>query len=460
MQDENMNRIKIPIILFVAGNIALCAFFFMFYHSFYEAHALTTAEMTTKSKTLAFHILQSQSIVTSGSSVSGDVTVFIGEQNPVIKNAEIEIEGVTNAVSSQVITVDIKQSNDAFPTPRAQTFSLNSSGANNHILLRYNGVESGGNDLTAYLAGIITTPSPYTFTVKIDVNGANISLLKAKLILTYQFTPPSSGTTVPNSTTGVYKAFQRTGVLLDGASVTDDISVFVGDPNPVIKNAYLVVRGVSKSSASQTITIDIKQPGDLFPTLRSQSFLINTSGKHNFFSLLYAGSDGNDLTGYLAGIITDPTEYTFNIKISANGADVSLIQAWLVIVYQFSQTSSGFPATGTIVSSTFDTNAGNGATYNSILWKGILPPGTKIRFQLATATLPTGPFNFIGGATCASSDYFEPTASDQAIDIKCFSALNNKQYFRYKAILCSSSNCTSSGLQTPQVDDIIINWSP
>jgi prepilin-type N-terminal cleavage/methylation domain-containing protein len=38
---------------------------------------------------------------------------------------------------------------------------------------------------------------------------------------------------------------------------------------------------------------------------------------------------------------------------------------------------------------------------------------------------------------------------------------NNKRYFRYKAILCSNSTCSEPGGNfTPQINDVIVNWSP
>ena len=445
---------------YMLAGALLCAAAIGFWRQ--SVHALTTAETTSQMKTIVFHALQAQGVVTSGSSVSGDFTVFVGEQAPIIKSAFIEVEGVTKAQSGQTVTIDVKQQGiGSFPSARSKLFAIDSSGRDNHFIISYHGNDTGGNDLTSFFAGIITAPSPYTFTLNVDVNGADISLLKAKLVITYQYTPPTSGGTVPNSNTTSFVVFQNQTVLSTPGSLSQTFSVFIGEPAPVIKSAYLLVSGVTKSTPSNAITVDIKQPSDTFPTPRAKTFAIDASGSQTLFKILYVGNEtgGNDLASYLAGIITAPTEYTFTVKIDTNGADVSLLHARLVITYQFTQSSGGYPATGNIISPTFDTYAINGASFNSIGWKGIKPIGTRVRLQLATSNNPAGPFTFIGGSTCSASDYYEPNPDTEA-DLQCFSSFNNKRYFQYKAILCSSNDCSTSGSQTPQVDDVLINWSP
>ncbi len=458
----------IKMMLFFNNRFSLCVLiavllsFLVIGYSGQSTNALTTAETTSKIKTTIFHVLDSQAVVTNGSSLSGDFTVFVGEQAPIIKSALIEVEGVTKANSGQVLTIDIKQQGvGSFPSPRAQSFTINSSGKDNSVIISYHGNDTGGNDLTSYFAGIMTNPSPYVFTLKADVNGADISLLKAKLIITYQYTPPVSGGTVPNSNTTSFSVFQNQSIVSTPGSISQTFSIFVGEPSPIIKNAYLLVNGVTKPVSNQAITIDIKQSSDSFPTPRAKTFTLNASGQSALFSILYLGNDtgGNDLTNYLAGIITAPTEYTFTVKIDTSGADISLLNARLVITYQFTQNSGGYPATGNVVSSTFDTLTTNGSTFNSIGWKGIKPVSTRVRLQLATSNNAAGPFNFIGGLTCTSNDFYEPDPDNEAA-LKCFSLFNNKRYYQYKIILCSSNDCSTSGSQTPQVNDIMINWSP
>lgn len=253
--------------------------------------------------------------------------------------------------------------------------------------------------------------------------------------------------------------FQKPSVLLTPTSDTTSFTVFIGEQNPVIKDAYIELRGVSKVTASQNLTVDINQ-SDVFPTAREQQFVFDSSGSPHYFRFLYTGVPAQTLTSYLAGIITNPGTFTFFLKTAISGADVSLLQARLVITYSFTPPSAGgLPPTGNVVSSTFDTLTSNGATFNSILWKGTKPVGTRVRLQFATSNISTGPFSFIGGTSCTASDYYEPNANTPAA-LGCFSTHHNKRYFRYKVIECSSSDCATAGAQTPQVDDVIVNWSP
>lgn len=123
-------------------------------------------------------------------------------------------------------------------------------------------------------------------------------------------------------------------------------------------------------------------------------------------------------------------------------------------------TVAGYSATGTLESSTFDTGITDGAAYNSILWTGALNSG-KVKLQIATSNSSSGPWNYAGpGASCDTSTFYEPAAGTPSeIDLAC-SGIQNKRYFRYKVTLCSASDCSSSGSNTPQVDDVIVNWSP
>ena len=120
---------------------------------------------------------------------------------------------------------------------------------------------------------------------------------------------------------------------------------------------------------------------------------------------------------------------------------------------------------GTLISPVFDSGA-VGAGYNSIMWKGSLGGvglnEGRVRFQLAGSNSESGPWNYYGGDTCGSSDYFNPSASNTPIELKgdsCFSGWNNTRYFRYKIQICSD-DCISAGNETPIVDDVIISWTP
>lgn len=126
-------------------------------------------------------------------------------------------------------------------------------------------------------------------------------------------------------------------------------------------------------------------------------------------------------------------------------------------------------ATGWLESSTFDTGS-TGTTYNSIMWQGIQPTGTGVKFQLATATSSSANW----GASCASnacnssacegafigpdgttSSYYTPAGPGIPAPITACYA-NGKRYFRYKVYLEKNANATG----TPSITGVIVNWSP
>lgn len=121
----------------------------------------------------------------------------------------------------------------------------------------------------------------------------------------------------------------------------------------------------------------------------------------------------------------------------------------------------GLPISGTLTSSVFDTTANSASIgYNGIMWKGTSGTG-KVLFQLAASNSSIGPWNYYGGSTCGSLDWFETMGPDIPLELKglnCFSNWNNKRYFRYKVKICSG-DCSTNGSTSPIIDKIIINWS-
>lgn len=110
-------------------------------------------------------------------------------------------------------------------------------------------------------------------------------------------------------------------------------------------------------------------------------------------------------------------------------------------------------STGNLISSIFDTGSDSGAVPNSILWFGNQPAGTSVKFQIASATSTSGPWNYLGPDGSGAS-YYSPAGPDIAEKITVANHLNHR-YFRYKVFLFSDIAVT----QTPRVDDIILNLS-
>ncbi len=131
-----------------------------------------------------------------------------------------------------------------------------------------------------------------------------------------------------------------------------------------------------------------------------------------------------------------------------------------------------YRSTAYIISRTFDTNTSNGAGFSSISWRGTKPTGTNMKLQLATSNCSNGATNYptcnsgswgsgsdyVGddGTGCATTKYYTPATNTTQKLKGCVATLNNKRYFRYKAIL--DANGTRDLI--PQVDDVIVGWTP
>ena len=106
-------------------------------------------------------------------------------------------------------------------------------------------------------------------------------------------------------------------------------------------------------------------------------------------------------------------------------------------------------ATGTLVSSIFDTQVSGGAAIDSLMWQGSLNGGS-VQFQLAYSANASGPWNFYGPGASPSS-YYVPTNSAVPLPI---TDINNYRYFRYEIFLAPL------GTTTPVVSGVSIGWSP
>ena len=118
-----------------------------------------------------------------------------------------------------------------------------------------------------------------------------------------------------------------------------------------------------------------------------------------------------------------------------------------------------------LISSIIDTGVSGGAGFNSFLWQGSLGTNGSVKLMFAFSNSSSGPWTYYGCTTASQSlclDSNNWTTSDSSVasfdldtsyPFPFSSTFQNKRYFRYKVILSTSGT-------TPQVNDIIINWSP
>lgn len=105
---------------------------------------------------------------------------------------------------------------------------------------------------------------------------------------------------------------------------------------------------------------------------------------------------------------------------------------------------------GDLTSSIFDTQRAGGAAFNSILWQGDSGDGT-VKFQIASSN-DTVNFSFIGPDGTGNSFYGQGVSPNNSILIVPNNH-KNYRYIRYKSFFLKTVN-------SPRIDDIIINWSP
>jgi hypothetical protein len=103
---------------------------------------------------------------------------------------------------------------------------------------------------------------------------------------------------------------------------------------------------------------------------------------------------------------------------------------------------SGFPATGTFVSSLKDANPAAGSTPNwtTLTFSATTPANTAVSFQVAGSNSAFGPFNFVG-PDGTSGTFFTTSGAD-------LSQFDGFRYLRYKAYLSSSDPSVTPALSS------------
>jgi hypothetical protein len=110
--------------------------------------------------------------------------------------------------------------------------------------------------------------------------------------------------------------------------------------------------------------------------------------------------------------------------------------------------------TATLDSSIFDTGVTDpiGAKLNAVIWQGLQPTGTGVKFQFAVSNSPMGPWDYVGSDGTGSTYYAVDPDVSKALDY----VLHAGRFFRYRITLTSNTAQTL----TPRVDKVIVNWSP
>jgi hypothetical protein len=114
---------------------------------------------------------------------------------------------------------------------------------------------------------------------------------------------------------------------------------------------------------------------------------------------------------------------------------------------------SGSGTEASLTSSIFDTGVSGGAAINSIMWQGVKPEGTVVKFQISSSNSSGGPWSYLG-PDGSDTTYYAPSDANIPVQIN-LAYHNNHRYFKYKVFLETDIGKT----QTPRIDNIIIGWS-
>lgn len=148
-------------------------------------------------------------------------------------------------------------------------------------------------------------------------------------------------------------------------------------------------------------------------------------------------------------------------RVTNSGATSGTGYGFVYSQYATADISSGLTPTGDLISAVFDTTgSSDGPAYNSIMWKGTAGTG-KARFQLATSDSSSGPWTYRGGASCNDTTWYDAPTADLPVEITCANDYHNDdRYFKYKIQICSNTDCSTSGVTSPVVTDVVVNWAP
>jgi len=417
----------------------------------------TDAAMINLSKTVEFFIGQDATTRTSGEQFSFYFNNIFIPETPTVKSATIEISGISYSNTGiQTMNVDLQQGTALAGT--GVDYNLGSTDKPRAFSLKYDAWQNGVGPMSD-----INLPETYDYTLylkgtSVDSTGS-FSISSAKLILTYEY---SSSETDLIKTTKFF-AEQKSNNIPSGTENAKDFSISISEKQLEIKNVFVEISGNAKGGGAGTIEISVVDQGlganytvynlDLSPLSSKSKFTIIHDASTNIVSSDFPG------------------EKYYTLYFKGTGFDTDLLKAKIIVTYKYSEASAGLPISGYIISSTIDTQIVKGAAFNALMWQGSLNGG-KVRLQIATSNCSGGqsdyPLCSVGnwgdintpyaGIDCSSATYYEPLPNEPAI-ITCLNTHNNKQYFRYKVTLCSSADCAASGLNTPEITDIIINWS-
>ena len=445
MQPSNGNRGKF-FLLTSAGAGVVCLLVVVG-SSVFAADAVRSSE---------FLVTSSDTAVSS--TINPSFTLYIGDN----------LAGVTNPLKSLYFTVSGFYTDTGSGGSLALSLDSNSATTRTFTLPHVSvptPFEFAYKDLTNSINP--TSAGSYAHTLNLVPTNVTIYGLSVRGVETHRYVPGSctDGSTEKVKTNEFLIMSSDTAI---STGTTNTFTFYIGDnlagvTNP-IKSLHYMLHAVYTGGGSLVLSLDSDSTTE-------QTFTLPSVSSPTYVELIYH-DPANTIHPTSAG------SYTHTITVSPSGVTLYQPAVMLNEMHRYKPpTCGGMPIKGEVYSAVFDTTGTTtGPSYNSISWKGVRGGAGAdqghVRFQLAASdcsngatnypTCSVGTWSFVGGVTCASSDWFDPGAVDTPYDLQsssCIASWNNKRYFRYAVELCSD-DCSVAGTYTPRVDDVIVSWSP
>ncbi|HWX53658.1 MAG TPA: carboxypeptidase regulatory-like domain-containing protein [Verrucomicrobiae bacterium] len=374
------------------------------------------------------------------------------------------ISGVTVALGSRTTTTDVNGAYSFASLPSGTYPTITASFPGYTSLTVANIVINDGLTTTqnfsltlAATSGCITDTSQADFSAGVPTS-CDLTTSPGDVILTNSPTIDQQNTTVGNSGVGITITTwggQTFTPSVTGRLTRADINLFCSGCSGTTPNLTLSVRATSaglptgadlasttftgfSSGAAVFYTANFSSPPTLTagtqyaivirPTANPSpgTYALTRSGSGTLGSNVYPG--GTRVSGATSGTVW---------SIPTTGGVTT--DAGFKIFMQ-----TGFPPSGTFVSSMKDANPAPNvtATWSTLSWNATTPAGTSVQFQAAASNSISGPFNFVGPDGTGST-FFSNGGS--------LAQFNGNRYLKYQASLS-----TSSSASTPTLQDVTI----
>lgn len=446
-----------------AGNLKFKISFLLIFSLIFFPFRLnqTEAASTTLSKTVEFFIGQDGTARASGAQFSFYFNNVIIPEVPAVKSAIIEINGVSyNNSGNQTVNVDLKQGTAA--AGAGTNYILGVTTKPKPFTIKYNACVYDNilQICTGSMSNIVSANTAYDYTLYLKDTSAggsvSFSIASAKLILTYNYSASSSNLLK----TTKFFIEQKINQVTSGNTISKPFTISISEKSspedaPLIRSVFVEIGGIAKGNVAGRIETKMTKAGpDPGYSLYNLDLASSSCGAACNVPFLVRYDASSIVVG--SDFANGSKDYTFYFR--GTDFDTNLLSAKIIITYKYTESLGGLPAKGELISSTFNTGVTGGAGFNSIMWKGSLNSGVpgQVGLQIATSDSDIGPWIF-KGPNCSSAYYAaEPNVP---MDIIC-PEQNNKKYFRYKVIICSSADCAALGSINPRVDEVVVNWSP